>query len=250
MRSFSAIYKRNIASSFLRTHTRCGSSHVGVHALPQDLTFIPDFFSVSEQRILLTTALQKLNAAERRHFRQRRKQFCAKLKPTAASDSQETLHGIFLPDEYYDFQEGHYDGVIRRFREMHVSTWPSDFAGLSSIIERLQTLYPSHDTQTHILHLASDGEILPHIDNVGASGSWILGVSLGATRLLKLESLNDPNMQSELPLTSGSVYIQKDTLRYEYKHSILQNVFSSGGDGDLAQRLSVIVRDRLPSPTA
>ena len=115
--------------------------------------------------------------------------------------------------------QGHFDGVIKRFRETHVSSWGNaDSPALSAIIDRLRTLYPSEsDTQIHVLHLASDGEILPHVDNVGASGSWILGVSLGATRVLRLEGTDDaaPRAPFDLPLPSGSVYMQRQVVQYE-----------------------------------
>jgi alkylated DNA repair protein alkB family protein 7 len=42
-------------------------------------------------------------------------------------------------------------------------------------------------TTTHALHLSPTGKIDPHVDNVDASGSVIIGVSLGAERVLRLE---------------------------------------------------------------
>jgi len=108
------------------------------------------------------------------------------------------------------------DGVIKNFREMHVSSWndvgtPEFYQAL----HRLRAMYPggalgAEETQTHLLHLATDGEIYPHIDNVTASGSWILGVSLGTPRLLRMESVSDgaPNT-FELVLPSGSIYTQQ-----------------------------------------
>ncbi|TCD66682.1 hypothetical protein EIP91_001036 [Steccherinum ochraceum] len=118
---------------------------------------------------------------------------------------------------------------------MHVSAWP-DVPGLEPLLERLRSLHPQEPTQTHILHLASDGEILPHVDNIEASGSWILGVSLGATRTMRLRNTQDAQDTFECELPSGSVYLQKDTTRYGYEHSILKG---SGG-----QRLSIMIRNR------
>lgn len=112
--------------------------------------------------------------------------------------------------------QGHYDGVIRRFREMRVSNWDDEKSPiLQSALGRLEALYPNAaSTQTHLLHLASNGEIYPHIDNVGASGSWILGVSLGSERTLRMESVEEdtngiPRYAFDVSLPSGSVYIQK-----------------------------------------
>lgn len=100
---------------------------------------------------------------------------------------------------------------------MHVSTWePVDTLELQSVLRKLETLYPpaEHGTQTHILHLASEGDILPHVDNVEASGTWIMGVSLGATRRLCLEPAELQGGQTgarsyETLLPSGSVYVQR-----------------------------------------
>jgi hypothetical protein len=57
-----------------------------------------------------------------------------------------------------------YDGVIHHFREVHLSSWPLD--GLEAAAERLHSLCPTRDIQIHLLHLASYGDILPHVDNL------------------------------------------------------------------------------------
>ncbi|EPS93684.1 hypothetical protein FOMPIDRAFT_130573 [Fomitopsis schrenkii] len=202
-----------------------------------DFQWFPDFFSLSEQHALLTAALRKLDAADSRQLRRRRKEYAL----NAPRDDGSSLE--FLPDELYDFQEGHYDGVIRRFREIHVSSWPDDVEGLSGALDRLRGIYPSPDVQTHLLHLASDGEILPHVDNLGASGSWILGISLGATRVLKLESDADPEEIYTLAVPSGSVYVQSDSIRYGFKHSILLHGEFDGHQYSGGQRMSIMVRD-------
>jgi alkylated DNA repair protein alkB family protein 7 len=139
---------------------------------------------------------------------------------------------------------------------MHLASWPVDeFEGLLSVIKRLHALCPSQNIQTHLLHLATRGYILPHIDNIDASGNWILGVSLGDERLLRLDPLGDaPSFQLSLP--SGSVYIQRyvfndsrhlytqkyhisGDVRYTCKHSIIHK--AEGG-----QRLSVLIRVSRP----
>ncbi|KAI0050903.1 hypothetical protein FA95DRAFT_1580977 [Auriscalpium vulgare] len=205
---------------------------------PADFHLLPDFFDIDEQNVLLAAALQKLDSMEPRAMRRRRKDYLALGRH---ADSK------FLPDELYQFEEGHFDGVIKRYREMHVSSWDeAESPTLSAALERLRSMFPTkHDTQTHLLHLASDGEILPHVDNVGASGSWILGVSLGAARVLRLEFMAEdtPAKPFEILLPSGSVYIQRDDVRYRYKHSILP---ASPPLMQGSQRLSIMVRDRTP----
>ncbi|CCL99328.1 uncharacterized protein FIBRA_01346 [Fibroporia radiculosa] len=184
---------------------------------------------------------------ESRQIRRRRKTLPVRENPLQPGDRAEDVQTLFLPDDFYTFQEGHYDGVIKRFRETHVTAWPTDVAGLHTVLSRLQGLFPSQDTQTHLLHLAADGEILPHVDNVGASGSWILGVSLGASRILRLENTENQHEAFDIPLISGSVYVQKYSVRYGYQHSILNDGFLNGTRYNGGQRLSIIVRDCLPT---
>ncbi len=43
--------------------------------------------------------------------------------------------------------------------------------------------------------------------------SWILGVSLGDERILRLENPSCPEERYELPLPSGSVYLQRSVIR-------------------------------------
>jgi alkylated DNA repair protein alkB family protein 7 len=77
------------------------------------------------------------------------------------------------------------------------------------VVKRIEAVCPTKDLQTHLLHLASDGEILPHIDNLEASGSWILGVTLGGTRMLRLHHPDTAEGVVDVSLPPGSLYIQK-----------------------------------------
>ncbi|KAG6371398.1 hypothetical protein JVT61DRAFT_9615 [Boletus reticuloceps] len=197
--------------------------------LPDGFTFFPRFFDTHERQLLLTAALSQLDATE--NIRVRRLQIDYRARNTI-SDSDPDEH-LFLPDCCYSFHEvgtqsttplcfqvstdhsnfpkGHYDNVIRDYREMRLTSWPeSEFRGLTPVLDRLRALYPSKNTQTHLLHLASSGEILPHIDNISASGKWILGVSLGSTRILRMESPTSAvSERFDIPLPSGSVYLQR-----------------------------------------
>ena len=113
--------------------------------------------------------------------------------------------------------QGHFDRVIVKFREARITQeqWPNKEKVLP-ILTQITSLLPPVPLQTHILHLATKGYILPHVDNLQASGSFILGVSLGAPRILRLEKVvpnpsQDANLirLCDLLLEPGSVYIQK-----------------------------------------
>lgn len=218
-------------------------------ALPADFLWFPRFFNPTEQHALLSAALRKLDAAEPRTARKRRRNFLASHQQGRPRDTGD-LNDVFLPDEIYHFEEGHYDGVIKRFREMRVSTWDDEKDPVfMSALARLETLCPNAGgTLTHLLHLASDGEIRPHVDNTDASGSWILGVSLGSDRVLRMETVEADSDCSarhtfDVTLPSGSVYIQRDDVRYKYKHSILCTESISTQGASRGQRLSIMVRD-------
>jgi alkylated DNA repair protein alkB family protein 7 len=103
--------------------------------------------------------------------------------------------------------------VIRNYRETHVTSWPytesTAHEALNRIVRRVRDLLPFSDIQTHILHLASGGEILPHIDNTSASGTHILGLSLGSPRVLKMECVDSPDIAFDVLLPSGSIYVQR-----------------------------------------
>lgn len=115
-----------------------------------------------------------------------------------------------------DNSQGHFDAVINHYRETLLSSLPPDSNDEQvSLMKRLYSLLPvpppmdkipPPSTTTHLLHLAPHGQILPHVDNVDASGSVIIGLSLGAERILRLESQGHG---WEVLLKSGSVYRQK-----------------------------------------
>ena len=197
------------------------------HGLGDDFALHLNVFNEEEQKILLAASLSKLDRAEDRHHRKRRRFFEA----THAEKLSERLdvNSLFLPDQYYNFQQvtcrldtnvvitvltpldqGHYDGVIKNYREMHVSAWPEDQPRLSELLNRLRQFHPEEPIQYHVLHLASNGEIHPHVDHLEAFGSWIVGVSLGSDRILRLENATlDRTLVHDVILPSGSVYVQK-----------------------------------------
>lgn len=210
--------------------------------LERDLFFNPSFFNTEEQSFLIRSCLKKLDAADSPRSKRRRR--ALSLKPP----SSDSPLAQFLPDHAYDFDQGHFDGVITHFREMHLTEWPpEDDERVAALLGRLDAVTPDVETQTHILHLASEGEILPHIDNVEASGAWILGVSLGSPRILRMQNASDDREVFHVLLPSGSVYIQRDELRFRYKHSILKGGSLRGQSVLVAngQRISIMIRDRI-----
>jgi len=71
--------------------------------LGEDFSLHLNVFNEEEQKVLLAASLDKLNRAEDRHHRRRRKLFEA----TRAEKLSEHLdvNSLFLPDQYYGFQK-------------------------------------------------------------------------------------------------------------------------------------------------
>jgi alkylated DNA repair protein alkB family protein 7 len=85
---------------------RClGTCHQRALPISRDFTLLPNFFSLTEQRVLLTTALQKLDAMDSIQSRRRRKITLRAGPPLLASNISNPLHDCFFPDEYYQFEE-------------------------------------------------------------------------------------------------------------------------------------------------
>ncbi|CUA76002.1 hypothetical protein RSOLAG22IIIB_02008 [Rhizoctonia solani] len=222
----------------------------------KDFIVYPGFLSTEEQKILLQSSLAKLGGKRRR-----RRRTSETIAPKSLVHPSYAWADVFGDDTDYDFEEGHFDGVIRDYREMTVSSWPDSFPELSDILLRLYELIDPGNTppnpglttpsniQTHILHLASTGLILPHIDNVEASGSVIAGISLGDTRILRLSqgTKDSEDTSFDVLLESGSVYIQRDNVRYKWKHEIPNIACFQGQSIGGGQRMSIMLRDKYHS---
>ncbi|WRT65939.1 uncharacterized protein IL334_002890 [Kwoniella shivajii] len=258
-------------SPLIRPHKPCSSTNYSI-IKSDDFSFWPGFFTPQECKTLLEMALWKLDRVDTT-LKRRRGDKSVKDIPTVLT-SQDDVQGLqLLFDKKYGFEEGHYDSVIHQYRETLLSSLPpSSPPSLNSILSRLYALLPNlpvNDTDpdsgvlppkgslTHLLHLAPEGEILAHVDNLEASGSVICGVSLGASRTLRLEKKEkdgeDKGSQGwDVRLDNGSVYLQRDTVRYHYEHSILP--YSSEGsvwDGKKLQsghRISIMIRDAPSRP--
>ncbi|KAF9439327.1 Alpha-ketoglutarate-dependent dioxygenase alkB 7, mitochondrial [Entomortierella beljakovae] len=139
----------------------------------KDFIIIPEYLSPSEHAMLVEAATKKLKRALGRQVR---------------------------------YEDGHFDGVITRYRECSASDWgiptesPSNSpkslgsGSESSLLERttpqqvMQSVkdqfFPSNWkwVSPHILELESGkGGIKPHVDHLDASGEVVAGFCLGST---------------------------------------------------------------------
>ncbi|KAG0368638.1 hypothetical protein BGZ54_001497 [Gamsiella multidivaricata] len=143
------------------------------------------------------------------------------------------------------YEDGHFDGVITRYRECSATDWgtvpeseattmasssldtPTDTRGRTTPREIMhsikQQFFPHHWNWVapHILELESGkGGIKPHVDHLDASGEVVAGLCLGSTAIMELIHEDDPSKQFRVLLPKGCFYFQRDGVRYHYKHGI------------------------------
>ncbi|KAF9408897.1 Alpha-ketoglutarate-dependent dioxygenase alkB 7, mitochondrial, partial [Podila epigama] len=145
------------------------------------------------------------------------------------------------------YEDGHFDGVITRYRECSASDWATSMTGPTTSDTTTATTETSisstrkHDRQTpreiiqsikseffpdtwqwvapHILELeAGKGGIKPHVDHLEASGEVVAGLCLGSAAVMELVHEQDPQKIFYVLLPKGCFYFQ--SVRYQYKHGI------------------------------
>jgi alkylated DNA repair protein alkB family protein 7 len=157
------------------------------------------------------------------------------------------------------YQNDHFDHVIANYREFELINHNN--TKLESIINRITQIVKQNSKidniqllNPHIIDLAEDGYIGPHVDSIKFSGHLIAGLSLLSTRLLRLERefsspVNNSNGRDciELYVKPKSLYILTNELRYEYTHSILGKYCTPTKleqPAQIERRLSIMFRDK------
>ena len=142
------------------------------------------------------------------------------------------------------YEDGHWDAVIHRFREVEKWQWSQPSTSMFERIKSDVDLLP-HDRKmmhaVHVLDVAADGYIDPHVDSVKFSGDFVIGLSLISTSIMTLtknmEVLKtygeEPEPEKSNPeichedstvrllLPPRSLYILTGEARYDYAHAIL-----------------------------
>lgn len=123
------------------------------------------------------------------------------------------------------YEDGHFDGVITRYRECSASDWgappPASEQGAeqkerqtpSEVLQAIKLQYFPQDWKwvaPHILELeAGKGGIKPHVDHLEASGQVVAGLCLGSTAVMELIHDKDPSKSFRVLLPKGCFYFQR-----------------------------------------
>lgn len=148
------------------------------------------------------------------------------------------------------YQFDHWDNAIQGYREKEITNWSTES---SLILQHLRDkAFSESDIQrplVHILDLAADGFIKPHIDATRFCGRVIAGLSLLSPSVMRLVNDSDKTKFFDVLLDRRSLYIMKDSMRYDYTHEILSNEVSYFKENYIQKdrRISLICRSEPDS---
>ncbi|KAG5880884.1 hypothetical protein JTB14_001460 [Gonioctena quinquepunctata] len=148
----------------------------------------------------------------------------------------------------YEFD--HWDDAIHGYRETERLNWNEEN---TKILNRVRSIaFPPHVSQlkfVHILDLDKNGYIKPHIDAIRFCGDTIAGLSLLTDSVMRLVHDQHKHLYADILLKRRSLYIMKNSARFDYTHEILNNEKSYFRDEKISKdrRISVICRNE-PDP--
>jgi alkylated DNA repair protein alkB family protein 7 len=152
----------------------------------------------------------------------------------------------------------HWDSVILHYREVEKRQWEDPrnadvVARVRSRVLELLGLAPDLPClPVHVIDLAAEGFIKPHVDSVKFSGGFVAGVSLLSPAIMRLrgeEGMAPPASIVRMLLERRSLYVLSGDGRFRYTHEILPDGEEEDWDGGKAvkrgRRISLIFRDEL-----
>ncbi|KAH0556642.1 alpha-ketoglutarate-dependent dioxygenase alkB homolog 7, mitochondrial [Cotesia glomerata] len=149
----------------------------------------------------------------------------------------------------YEFS--HWDDAIHGYRETERAKWNEDN---SKIIERVKAMaFPPGMPElglVHVLDLAAEGKIKPHVDSVRFCGDIIAGISLLSDCVMRLTQVgNEKEFRHDFLLPRRSLYIMSGVARHKYNHEVLGPEDSIFNDKKInkTRRISIICRS-APNP--
>ncbi|XP_076233309.1 alpha-ketoglutarate-dependent dioxygenase alkB homolog 7, mitochondrial [Calliopsis andreniformis] len=144
------------------------------------------------------------------------------------------------------YEESHWDDAIHAYRETERRNWNERNL---NIINRIhEKAFPKglqHLPLIHVLDLAAEGWIKPHVDSVRFCGEIIAGLSLLSDSVMRLTMVGkEATHKEDFLLPQRSLYIMSGTARYDYNHEILKNEESyfEGRHIPKTRRISIICR--------
>lgn len=148
----------------------------------------------------------------------------------------------------YEFD--HWDNAIHGYRETEKRSWNE---ANTQILQRVKDIAfqtgVSPLAYVHVLDIAKDGYIKPHVDAVRFCGDTIAGMSLLSSCVMRLSIEKDKTKFADILLPHRSLYIMKHKARYDFTHEVLKDEESIFKGQRIARerRISIICRNE-PDP--
>ncbi|CAI6359739.1 unnamed protein product [Macrosiphum euphorbiae] len=151
------------------------------------------------------------------------------------------------------YQHDHWDDAIHGYRETEIIKWKDQ--NNSNVIQKLRNrVFAESVTEqmqrVHVLDLCDKGYVKPHIDSIRFCGNIIAGLSLLSDSVMRLADEKHPDTYVVYALLPRrSLYIMKDSARYQYTHEILSDGAASVfNDRQIVRerRVSIVMRNEPP----
>ncbi|UJR22166.1 hypothetical protein I4U23_025230 [Adineta vaga] len=157
----------------------------------------------------------------------------------------------FMKRKRYEYS--HWDDAIHGYREAEKTDWSPEN---QQVLSRIREFAFDDPTQTlvhvHVLDIAKDGYIKPHIDAVRYCGTTIVGLSFLSSSVMRLVHKDDKSMMVDILLKPKSLYILKNIARFDFTHEILKNEQSYFNNNHIPRnrRISIMCRNMPLDPSA
>ncbi|CAF0766758.1 unnamed protein product [Didymodactylos carnosus] len=172
-------------------------------------------------------------------------------------ENQQFLNELepYMKRKRYEYNENFFFSfwAIHGYRETEKSQWTVQN---DQVIKRVKQLAFTEPTKTlidvHVLDLAKDGYIKPHIDSIRYCGTTIAGLSFLSPSVMRLIHEKEPTLIAYILLKPKSLYIMKDNARFMFTHEILNDKESYFNNVHIPRnrRLSIICRNPPLNPNA
>ncbi|XP_016965054.1 alpha-ketoglutarate-dependent dioxygenase alkB homolog 7, mitochondrial [Drosophila biarmipes] len=230
---------------------------------------------ITSNKINLTAFFGKWPETEQQEFREHMRIITDFISESEEQQLHEEIEP-YMSRLRYEFD--HWDDAIHGFRETERKKW---FPKNREILERVRKVAFDGAVMpyVHILDLAPDGVIKPHVDSTRYCGTTISGISLLSDSVMRLvrtdaQRYNQPssgtakeleskgsepdaayrhqpaaslenNFYADLLLPRRSLYIMSHTARYNFTHEILAKEHSEfqGTPVPKTRRISIICRN-------
>ncbi|GAB9471497.1 Alpha-ketoglutarate-dependent dioxygenase alkB 7 [Globisporangium polare] len=146
------------------------------------------------------------------------------------------------------YEEDHWDQVIVKFKEMERSRWSTETKRILDRIREAPILPQelNYFPAVHVIDLAEDGYIKPHVDSIKFSGQVVAGVSLLSPSIMRFKEEHGESLIDAF-LPRRSLYMMTGRVRYHYTHEILPGVqvFRNEFPVNRTRRISIMLRDEF-----